>query len=81
MVQRRGDRGRAEPDGRIRELIGDAASDRVAIAREERGDRCGRARPGPTVRVACEPPDGLRRICRMEDLSGLLPGCHLIEGR
>jgi hypothetical protein len=81
LVQRRGDRGRAEPDVRIREPIGDAAANRLAIGREERGARGGRARPGLTVRVAGAPPDGLRRIRRMEDLIGILSGCHLIEGR
>jgi len=35
MVQKRGGRVCAEPAGYIRELIEDATSDRVAIAREE----------------------------------------------
>src|SRR5262249_34194042 len=39
MVQRRGDRVCAEPDGRIRALMGDAAAGRVATAREEREAR------------------------------------------
>ena len=80
-MQMRSDLGRAEADAIIRELIVDAADDRVAIAREEGGTWGGRARPGPTVRVAGETPDGLLRICRMEDPLGILHGCHLVEGR
>jgi len=52
MVQRRDDRGRAEPDVRLQKLIGDAAANRVVLGREERKAQGGRARPGPTVRVA-----------------------------
>src|SRR5713101_5963808 len=76
IVQMCGDLGGAEADVIIGELIVDAAHDRLAIAREERGTWGGRLR-----RIAGEPPDGLRRIGRIEDPCRIFLSRHLVEGR
>ena len=65
IVQMHDDLERTEPDVLIGQLIVDAAEERAVIAREERETRGGGAQPGPTVRVAGEPPDGLRWIRRL----------------
>ena len=74
IVQMRGDLGRAEADVIIRQLIVDAADNRAAIAREDRGAWCGRVR-----RVAGETPDRLRWIRRIENPIRILLGRHLVE--